>query len=64
MDVVVRVCRDRGVGATQDDVEFEGGGASRMRAAHASGGMDEMLAHLARESYSSTQTTLPIRNQS
>ena len=28
----------------------EGGGASRMRAAHASGGMDEMLARLAQES--------------
>jgi carboxylate-amine ligase len=37
----------------------EGGGASRMRAAHASGGMDEVLARLAQESYSSTQTTLP-----
>jgi carboxylate-amine ligase len=37
----------------------EGGGADRMRAAHASGGMDEVLRRLARESYSSTQTTLP-----
>ena len=45
----------------------EGGGADRMRAAHASGGMDEMLAHLAEESlglYASTQTTSPIRSQS
>ena len=43
----------------------EGGGASRMRAAHATGGMDEMLASLAREScYPSTQTTSPIRSQS
>jgi carboxylate-amine ligase len=39
----------------------EGGGADRMRAAHAAGGMDEVLARLAAESvgYSSTQTTLP-----
>jgi carboxylate-amine ligase len=42
----------------------EGGGAARMRAAHAAGGMDEVLAQLARESYGSTQTTLPIRSQS
>jgi carboxylate-amine ligase len=39
----------------------EGGGADRMRAAHAAGGMDEVLRRLAAESvaYSSTQTTLP-----
>ena len=42
----------------------EGGGADRMRAAHAAGGMDEVLAQLARESYGSTQTTSPIRSQS
>jgi carboxylate-amine ligase len=42
----------------------EGGGADRMRAAHASGGMDEVLARLAQESYASTQTTSPSRNQS
>ncbi|MDA0181052.1 YbdK family carboxylate-amine ligase [Solirubrobacter phytolaccae] len=42
----------------------EGGGADRMRAAHASGGMDEVLARLAAESYPSTQTTSPSRSQS
>ena len=42
----------------------EGGGADRMRAAHAAGGMDEVLARLAGESYSSTQTTSPIESQS
>jgi carboxylate-amine ligase len=42
----------------------EGGGADRMRAAHAAGGLDEVLARLAAESYSSTQTTSPIRSQS
>jgi glutamate---cysteine ligase / carboxylate-amine ligase len=42
----------------------EGGGGDRMRAAHASGGMDEVLARLAAETYSSTQTTSPIRSQS
>jgi glutamate---cysteine ligase / carboxylate-amine ligase len=44
----------------------EGGGADRMRAAHAAGGMDGMLARLAAETtaYSSTQTTSPSRSQS
>ena len=42
----------------------EGGGADRMRAAHAAGGMDEMLGRLLAESYPSTQTTSPIRSQS
>jgi len=44
----------------------DGGGADRMRAAHASGGMDEVLARLAAESvdYPSTQTTSPSRSQS
>jgi carboxylate-amine ligase len=45
----------------------EGGGADRMRAAHAAGGLDEVLAQLAAESmesYSSTQTTSPTRSQS
>ncbi|MBE2317052.1 YbdK family carboxylate-amine ligase [Solirubrobacter sp. CPCC 204708] len=39
----------------------DGGGADRMRAAHAAGGMHEVLSRLAAESwgYSSTQTTLP-----
>jgi carboxylate-amine ligase len=41
----------------------EGNGADRMRAAHASGGMDEVLRRLAVESYSSTQTTLPSSSQ-
>jgi carboxylate-amine ligase len=41
----------------------EGGGADRMRAAHAEGGMEAVLARLAAESYSSTQTTSPSRNQ-
>jgi carboxylate-amine ligase len=38
----------------------EGGGADRMREAHAAGGMDCVLARL----YGSTQTTSPIRSQS
>ena len=42
----------------------EGGGADRMRAAHAAGGMDGVLAQLADETYGSTQTTSPIRSQS
>ena len=42
----------------------EGGGADRMRAAYAAGGMDGMLARLADETYGSTQTTSPIRSQS
>jgi carboxylate-amine ligase len=49
-----------------DEVERilrEGGGADRMRAAHAAGGLDEVLAQLAAETYSSTQTTSPIDSQ-
>jgi glutamate---cysteine ligase / carboxylate-amine ligase len=42
----------------------EGGGAARMREAHAAGGMPGLLARLADESYGSTQTTSPIRSQS
>jgi carboxylate-amine ligase len=42
----------------------EGGGADRMREAHAAGGMDGLLARLAAETYASTQTTSPIRSQS
>lgn len=42
----------------------EGGGADRMRATHAVHGMHGLLAHLAQESYGSTQTTSPIRSQS
>jgi carboxylate-amine ligase len=42
----------------------EGGGADRMREAHAAGGMRELLARLAAETYGSTQTTSPIRSQS
>jgi carboxylate-amine ligase len=42
----------------------EGGGADRLRAAHAAGGMPGLLARLADESYGSTQTTSPIRSQS
>jgi carboxylate-amine ligase len=41
-----------------------GGGADRMREAHAAGGMPGVLAQLADESYGSTQTTSPIRSQS
>ena len=41
----------------------EGGGADRMRAAHAAGGLDEVLARLVAETYSSTQTTSPIESQ-
>lgn len=42
----------------------EGGGADRMREAHADGGMDGLLARLVAETYGSTQTTSPIRSQS
>jgi carboxylate-amine ligase len=42
----------------------EGGGADRMREAHATGGMPGLLARLADETYGSTQTTSPIRSQS
>jgi carboxylate-amine ligase len=42
----------------------EGGGAARMRAAHAIGGLDEVLAQAAWESYGSTHTTSPMRSQS
>jgi carboxylate-amine ligase len=43
----------------------EGGGATRMRAAHAAGGFEEVLARLAAETAAySTQTTSPIRTQS
>jgi carboxylate-amine ligase len=44
----------------------EGNGATRMRAAHAEGGMRGVLELLARETadYGSTQTTSPIRTQS
>jgi carboxylate-amine ligase len=42
----------------------EGGGADRMREAHAAGGMPGLLARLANETYGSTQTTSPIRSQS
>ena len=42
----------------------EGGGADRMREAHAAGGMQRVLALLADETYGSTQTTSPIRSQS
>ena len=43
-----------------------GGGADRMRAAHAAGGMPELLRRLAAEAATpySTQTTSPIRTQS
>jgi carboxylate-amine ligase len=42
----------------------EGGGADRMRAAYAAGGMEAVLTRLVSESYGSTQTTSPIRSQS
>ena len=42
----------------------EGGGADRMREAHAAGGMPGLLASLADETYGSTQTTSPMRSQS
>ena len=42
----------------------EGGGADRMRAAHAAGGMHAVHGLLAAECYPSTQTTSPIRSQS
>jgi glutamate---cysteine ligase / carboxylate-amine ligase len=46
-----------------DRILAEGNGAARMRAAHARGGMREVLELLARETadYGSTQTTSPIR---
>jgi carboxylate-amine ligase len=42
----------------------EGSGATRMRAAHARGGMREVLARLVAEAHGSTHTTSPIRSQS
>jgi carboxylate-amine ligase len=45
----------------------EGGGANRMRAAHAAGGLRAVLTQLAAEAaapYCSTQTTSPSRTQS
>ncbi len=42
----------------------DGGGADRMRTAHAAGGLDEVVAQLVAETYSSTQTTSPIESQS
>jgi glutamate---cysteine ligase / carboxylate-amine ligase len=43
----------------------DGGGADRMRTAHAAGGMDAVLGRLAAETENySTQTTSPIRTQS
>ena len=42
----------------------DGGGADRMRAAHAPGGLDDVLARLVEETYSSTHTTSPIESQS
>jgi carboxylate-amine ligase len=44
----------------------DGGGADRMRAAHAAGGLDEVVAQLVAETaaYSSTQTMSPIDSQS
>jgi carboxylate-amine ligase len=43
----------------------DGGGADRMREAHAAGGMDAVLSRLAAETATySTQTTSPIRTQS
>jgi glutamate---cysteine ligase / carboxylate-amine ligase len=50
-----------------DEVERilrEGGGADRMREAHAAGGMPGLLARLADETYGSTHTTSPMRSQS
>ena len=48
-----------------DRVLREGGGADRMREAHAAGGMDGVLSRLAEETIPySTQTTSPIRTQS
>lgn len=50
-----------------DRILREGGGADRMRAAHAAGGMPEVLHRLAAEAaapYDSTQTTSPMRTQS
>jgi carboxylate-amine ligase len=42
----------------------DGGGADRMREAHAAGGMESVLALLAAETEPySTQTTSPIRSQ-
>ena len=42
----------------------EGGGADRMREAHAAGGMSAVLCPPCPETYGSTQTTSPIRSQS
>ena len=56
--------RRRGALEEVERILREGGGADRMREAHAAGGMDEVLARLADETYGSTQTTSPIRSQS
>lgn len=41
----------------------EGSGADRMRAAYAAGGVEAVLTRLVADTYGSTQTTSPIRNQ-
>jgi len=59
--------RDLDGDAALEEVERilrDGGGADRMRAAHAAGGMDAVLSGLVSETYGSTQTTSPIRSQS
>jgi carboxylate-amine ligase len=68
--VAQHYARDLGGEDALEEIERilrEGGGADRMRAAHAQGGMREVLAQLAAEAaapYDSTQTTSPIRTQS
>lgn len=67
LTVARRYARDLDAEDALEEIErilHDGGGAGRMRAAHASGGMNEVLARLAEESYGSTQTTSPSRSQS
>ena len=69
LEVARPYARDLGDEGPLEEVERivrEGGGADRMRAAHAAGGMPELLRRLAAEAAApySTQTTSPIRTQS
>lgn len=66
LDVARPYAHDLGGEDALEEVERilrEGGGADRMREAHATGGMRGLLSSLAAETYASTQTTSPIRNQ-
>jgi gamma-glutamyl:cysteine ligase YbdK (ATP-grasp superfamily) len=68
LEIARPYARDLGEADALHEVErilAEGNGATRMRAAHAVGGMRGVLELLARETsgYGSTHTTSPIRSQ-